>query len=63
MPTKFELDAASSVNPIFIKHFSGHLFVVNSLALRLIGYNETTPDPEGGEIDRYQNGTLTGVLR
>ena len=33
-------------------HVSGHLAVVNSVALELLGIDESTPDPEGGVIVR-----------
>jgi predicted amidohydrolase YtcJ len=33
------------------------------MGLKYIEYNRKTPDPLGGHLDRYENGTLTGVLR
>ena len=35
----------------------------NSLALKMVNYSEERADPAGGHLDRYLNGTLTGVLR
>jgi predicted amidohydrolase YtcJ len=32
-PNRFELDSVSTVNPIMLSHFSGHIVVANSLAL------------------------------
>lgn len=52
-PDKKILDLASGTQPILIFHTSGHMGVVNSAMLQLLGYDENTPDFEGGLIDRY----------
>ena len=62
-PTKEELDAVSSDTPVIVIHQSGHLASVNSAALALAGYDASTPDPDGGVIQRRPgtqepNGTL-----
>lgn len=62
-PTKEELDEVSAEIPVVIIHQSGHLASVNSAALALVGYDASTPDPEGGVIQRKPgtqepNGTL-----
>lgn len=50
-PTKFDLDKISSKIPMFITHASGHLAVVNSKALELLGYTgENYMVPEGGVV-------------
>ena len=41
----------------------GHIRCVNSKALELAGITKDTPDPQGGQIDRDENGEPTGVLR
>ena len=51
-PTRDDLDKVSSTRPIVINHISGHLSVVNSAALAELGFDETTPDPKGGLIQR-----------
>lgn len=51
-PTKEELDAVSTEYPVAIVHQSGHIGVLNSKALELVGYSASTPDPEGGVIRR-----------
>ncbi len=61
-PTKHDLDAVSSDHPIFIRHISGHLAVVNSAALKLAGLDKDTPQPDGGYIGKDESGELTGVL-
>ena len=40
----------------------GHVAVANSLALTLGGITRDTPDPQGGTIVRFPDGTPTGVL-
>ena len=52
-PTRDDLDEISTEHPIVLIHFSTHQAVLNSLALKMVGYDENTPDPEGGRILRY----------
>jgi len=61
-PTLEELDNISIDHPIAITRTCGHIGIVNSVALRLSGINETTPDPQGGLIERDAKGQLTGRL-
>lgn len=63
-PDRAVLDAVSPDNPVIMTHVSGHMAVVNTVALALLGINETTPTPEGGEIVRYE-GTQspTGLIK
>lgn len=61
-PVREELDRASADHPIFLRHTSGHMCVVNSRALALLGIDERTPDPEGGRIVRDAGGRPTGLL-
>lgn len=62
-PNRYDLDAISAVHPICLRHFSGHVITCNSLALTTAGYTDVTPDPPGGYIDHFPNGTITGVAR
>ncbi len=62
-PTKEELDQVSTDIPVVIIHQSGHLASVNSAGLKLVGYDASTKNPEGGVIQRKvgsqePNGTL-----
>ncbi|MFP5528253.1 amidohydrolase family protein [Peptococcus simiae] len=61
-PTADELDKASTNNPIYITHFSGHNAVVNHKALEMAGITKDTPDPEGGQIGRDKDGNPNGQL-
>ena len=62
-PTCWDLNEVSINHFVYIKHTSGHMCVVNSKALELIGVGENTPDPEGGHIDRNEKGEPTGLLQ
>jgi predicted amidohydrolase YtcJ len=62
-PTRWDLDAATPFHPIKLTHRSGRAHVLNSLALRIVGISNETPDPPGGLIDRHvETGEPTGVL-
>ena len=50
--TRADLDAAAPDHPVHISHRGGHTAYVNSLAFRLAGVSENTPDPPGGKFDR-----------
>ena len=51
-PTAAELDRVSTSLPVVILHQSGHVGAVNSRALELFGYDESTPNPAGGVLRR-----------
>ena len=51
-PTRDDLDAVSKDVPVVAVHQSGHLGVLNSKALELVGYGAQTPNPQGGVIQR-----------
>jgi len=61
LPTALELDQASSDHPIWVKR-GGHVGVANSLALHIAGITRETPNPPGGIIKHFPDGTLTGEL-
>jgi predicted amidohydrolase YtcJ len=62
-PTREDLDKVSTEHPISIRHSSGHVSVVNSLALKNARITKDTPDPPGGGFDRDENGVPNGVCR
>lgn len=62
-PSKKVLDEVSPDNPIVITHASGHMGIMNSKALQLMGIDHRSEDPPGGMIGRlegshYPNGYL-----
>ncbi|MGB0906105.1 MAG: amidohydrolase [Maricaulaceae bacterium] len=61
-PTRDVLDQVSTELPVVFIHQSGHLAVLNSKGLELVGYDHLTVDPEGGIIRRDSEGHPNGVL-
>lgn len=57
-----DLDDVAPRNPVFISHVSGHLAYVNSMALEIAKIGPETPQPEGGEIRKDDNGVPTGLF-
>lgn len=62
MPHKRTLDRLIPDRPVFLLNYEGHGAWVNSKALEVCGIDRNTPDPDGGEIERDQDGELTGIL-
>ncbi len=62
-PLRADLDAAAPDNPVTLTRAGGHSAVVNSLALELAGVTLDTPQPEGGIIERGDDGELNGIIR
>jgi len=60
--TTKELDEISKDRPIFVLNASGHIAYVNSKALELAKITKDTPDPEGAQYGRYEDGSPNGVL-
>ncbi|MFB2351602.1 amidohydrolase family protein, partial [Priestia megaterium] len=47
-PNLSEMDAISSERPVCLVHVSGHLAQCNSLGLKRLGLDRSSPDPKGG---------------
>jgi predicted amidohydrolase YtcJ len=62
-PGRLQLDEAAPQNPVYLEHISGHIAVVNSLALKHAEITRDTPDPPGGQIERFADGEPTGILK
>ncbi|MHA1657624.1 MAG: amidohydrolase, partial [Promethearchaeota archaeon] len=62
LPNRKDLDNICPENPVFILRFDGHIGIVNSKALEIVGITEESIPPEGSEYRKNQNGELTGVL-
>lgn len=62
-PTRRDLDEVSTEHPIIVVRTCNHISVANSAALELLGITRDTPDPEGGQISRGDDGEPTGVLK
>lgn len=62
-PTRDDLDKISLNHPIVFTRVCEHMVVVNTKALEAAGITEETENPEGGEIEKDENGCLTGMLK
>ncbi len=62
-PHKADLDAVTTLHPVFLRRKCGHVGWANSAALALAGITAQTPDPDGGEIERDDRGEPTGILK
>jgi predicted amidohydrolase YtcJ len=63
LPTAGDLDAAVADRPVIVTRSCGHVATANSAALAAAHVTSATPDPQGGSLDRDDNGEPTGVLR
>lgn len=61
MPTLDEINTAAPSTPVFILHLYGRA-LLNRAAIEVLGFDRTTPDPPGGEIQRNAAGDPTGLL-
>lgn len=62
-PNKAMLDKIAPNNPMLFFDISGHSSWVNSATLKLAGIDRSTPNPQGGIIERDAQGEPTGLLR
>lgn len=62
-PNRYDLDAVSPDNPVALTRVCGHMIVLNSRGLEACDISKDTPNPEGGVIDKDDQGEPTGVLR
>ena len=62
-PSRWDLDEVSNGHPVFLVRIDGHIAVANTRALQLGSVTLATRDPQGGHIDRNENGEPTGILR
>ena len=61
-PTAADLDRVTGDRPAVFERIDGHAVWVNSAALEKAGITRETPDPNGGKIERDDQGHPTGVL-
>ncbi len=62
-PTRWDLDEVSGGHPVFLVRIDGHIAVANTRALQLGSITLASRNPQGGRIDRNENGEPTGILR
>ncbi len=61
-PTRYDLDKASRMHPIYLGRAGGHNGVANSLALEIARIDKNTVSPSGGRIEKDEMGEPTGRL-
>jgi predicted amidohydrolase YtcJ len=61
--TRHDLDPVSPLHPVLVRNISGHMSVVNSVALRMAGIDRDTVSPFGGHIGVGADGEPTGLLQ
>jgi hypothetical protein len=62
-PTKKDLNTVAPNNPVILFRIGGHTAVVNSFALKLAKIDNNTKSVAGGEITKFKDGKLTGILK
>ena len=61
-PTCKQLDLISDKHPIMLNRRCGTICAANSMAMKIAGIDKNTPDPQGGELVRFEDGSPTGVM-
>ena len=63
LPTRWDLDQVSKDVPIYLARACGHIAVVNSKAIQLMGLTAATPQSADASFDVDTDGEPTGILR
>ena len=61
-PTRHDLDLVAEDRPVVFTRTCGHIYAVNSAALKAAGIDSATPAPVGGVIEHDENGNPNGIL-
>ncbi len=61
-PTREDLDKISTKHPIYLTRACGHVAVVNSMGIEVLGITKDT-QVEGGAFDVDDSGELSGILK
>jgi predicted amidohydrolase YtcJ len=62
LPTREWIDAVTPHTPVALARLDQHMWLVNSLGLKLAGIDRNTPEPAGGRIIRDAQGEPTGIV-
>ena len=63
IPTRWDLDKVSPDHPVALLRTCNHMSVLNSKALEMSGITNETKDPQGGHLERDEDGVLTGLVQ
>lgn len=61
-PNRYDLDEVSTEHPICLVRACGHICVVNSKGLEMIGVDRNTPQVEGGSFLKDEQGEPLGIF-
>ena len=61
MPNRYDLDELSPLNPVELTRICGHIAVINSTAINMLGITSDT-HIEGGVVELDEDGNPNGVL-
>lgn len=61
-PTRHDIDAFTQNKPVYLKRAAGHSILTNTRGLEIAGITRDTPDPDGGQIVKDENGEPTGMM-
>jgi hypothetical protein len=62
-PTRYEIDKVCPNNPVLLLTV-GHIGIANTRALEVAGIDRSSPDPDGGKIERDPlTGDINGILQ
>lgn len=62
-PNRYDLDKITTDIPMFYTRACGHIIIVNSKALEVMGVTKDTPQIPGGMFDLDENGEPLGIFR
>ncbi len=62
LPSAKLVDEVTPDHPVFVNRVDAHTMLANSAAMRLAGIDKDTPDVPFGRIERYADGTPTGIF-
>jgi predicted amidohydrolase YtcJ len=62
LPNAKLIDEVTPDHPVFVNRVDAHTMLANSFAMRLAGIDKDTPDVPFGVIERYADGTPTGIF-
>jgi len=63
LPTHAWIDDVTPDTPVAVPRTDLHLYLLNTVAMKLAGITRDTPDPPGGVIVRDAKGEPTGVIK
>jgi len=61
--TRHDIDAACPDRPAIVIKHDGHMVMANTKTIEAVGVSASTPNPEGGVIDREHDGYPAGPFR